>query len=1235
MVKGQKEKLTREKRSPNQIASAKGKKRPKEENEGVRKKRKEDRLRLKKGRKKESEVEAEERSESECKSSFTAEAIEGLIESARRKASEQEGREGPAEAPTSQSCHSRIRSAILGWEQSAGQQATIAQLQEVVCDVLEILHQDEKRSRFLPTAGKRTLFPLPVPGLTEDFKNSPAVLQALARSLNSLNGVGIGPAVNSNACAVRAMKRVDEALVGSPILNEKLPFEGFQEFFRTKNVDYQGEEVRLAKPLVWRALEPSLPNEVGKLDLRDFCTGGILDYIDRFEEFLLPPNEQILGKPPKVMVTDEEWKVVAKGLLEKGLCQAIPLSQVYHVQDSPLLNGMFAVGKQEYIGNVETCRLIMNLKPTNTICKSLTADTGTLPSINHLGSLVLDPDSVLVTSSEDIKCFFYLFRIPEAWKRFLVFAKQLPVELCPLELRSEPAFLAATVLPMGWLNSVGIAQHVHRNVVRQCMNKLPNQLGGECELRRDKVFSSSPNLFRIYLDNFDALSKVDRKTARMIEGEVSDEVVALRKAYEEVGLPRHPKKSVQQQVRAEVQGALIDGEKGIMCAKPSKVARYVRLALELIKRGSATQKELQVVGGGMVYVCMFKRPLMSALNLIWQKIISLEGSQAPRGEALGNGLLLELTRFLGLVPLAYSSFRSPFDEHVTASDASTTGGGATVSRGLTPYGSSASQGLVRGDVKEQHDFCQILCIGLFDGISGLRVSLDALGAPVAGHISVEKQPEARRVVESFFPDTVFVEDVELIDEQMVEHWALLFSVVGLVLIGAGPPCQGVSGLNSDRRGALRDHRSKLFSHVQRIKNLCKVKFRWAQVRSLAENVASMDASDCQVMNESYEEEPWLVNAGDVCLAARPRIYWVDWELMPADGVLLSLQPEHHLPLRGEAKLTGIIDQKKFLEPGWQVPDKRVLPTFTTSRPSQTPLRRPAGLSSCRAHERQRWEADLHRFPPYQYKDENTLFNKRRDHRVPSIAEREAILGFPVGYTRQCMSKSNHGSDQHRDCRLTLLGNSWSIPIVAWLLSNLLIVLGLIKPVSLQDILNKLTPGSDDWLPGLLLRPPLDASTKTLPPSSTLVQKICGLTSLTGEDVLLQSHTDVPVKFHRLRQSLPAKLWRWKVVAGWVWQGSEEHINVLELRSVLTTIRWRIERLGQQNLRCLHLVDSLVVLHALTRGRSSSRKLRRTLMRISSYLLLSGLQPLWGYVDTSQNPADKPSRRGVKKRWVKK
>ena len=87
-----------------------------------------------------------------------------------------------------------------------------------------------------------------------------------------------------------------------------------------------------------------------------------------------------------------------------------------------------------------------------------------------------------------------------------------------------------------------------------------------------------------------------------------------RQAYAEANLPRHPKKSVCQQTKAEVHGAIVDGVLGIAYPKPQKVGLYSGLALELLRRGVATQREMQVVCGGFVYFCLFRRPLLSALT---------------------------------------------------------------------------------------------------------------------------------------------------------------------------------------------------------------------------------------------------------------------------------------------------------------------------------------------------------------------------------------------------------------------------------------------------------------------------------------------------------------------------------------------------------------------------------------------------------------------------------------------
>lgn len=84
------------------------------------------------------------------------------------------------------------------------------------------------------------------------------------------------------------------------------------------------------------------------------------------------------------------------------------------------MNGLFAVGKNEFTmgedgSEFEVCRLIMNLVPTNGCCRSLAGDTSTLPSVIGMSSIALEDHQLLVTSSEDIRRFFYLFKTPPSW----------------------------------------------------------------------------------------------------------------------------------------------------------------------------------------------------------------------------------------------------------------------------------------------------------------------------------------------------------------------------------------------------------------------------------------------------------------------------------------------------------------------------------------------------------------------------------------------------------------------------------------------------------------------------------------------------------------------------------------------------------------------------------------------------------------------------------------------------
>lgn len=210
---------------------------------------------------------------------------------------------------------------------------------------------------------------------------------------------------------------------------------------------------------------------------------------------------------------------MCEGLLHLGVCKLIAKEDVHHVEGRPLLNGLFGVSKREFHEGWEVRRLIMNLIPCNRICRSMDGDVATLPSWAGMNALQLQPHEDLVISSEDVKCFFYIFRVPENWHRFLAFDKLVLAHLCPTP--HGQYYLCSAVLPMGFKNSVSLAQRVRRVIVQRALRSSQVPLGGESEVRKDRPFPSSANVFRVYLGNLDELKRVNRQMADMINGKVS------------------------------------------------------------------------------------------------------------------------------------------------------------------------------------------------------------------------------------------------------------------------------------------------------------------------------------------------------------------------------------------------------------------------------------------------------------------------------------------------------------------------------------------------------------------------------------------------------------------------------------------------------------------------------------------------------------------------------------------
>lgn len=297
---------------------------------------------------------------------------------------------------------------------------------------------------------------------------------------------------------------------------------------------------------------------------------------------------------------------------------------------------------------------------------------------------------------------------------------------------------------------------------------------------------------------------------------------------------------------------------------------------------------------------------------------------------------------------------------------------------------------------------------------------------------------------------------------------------------------------------------------------------------------------------------------------------------------------------------------------------------------------PLGCGSVAMMKKQGGPTTKYRYPPYQYRKKNLVTQPTGEMRLPTISEKEVIMGFPLGYTSPCRPKSLQVGRDYHDARHTLIGNTWNVSVVAWLMGNLFFPLRLSKISTVDQVVKQTSPGQGTDLRTYLQRPPIRRITSHSVPADTgaLAKKLASFVSIKGEDVLLQMASENSLRYHRLRASVPAKLWRWKVVAGWAWQHGAAHINELELRAVLTCLSWRLQRRRQKRCRFVHLVDSLVVLHCLSRGRSSSKKLRRVLSQINALILCADVHPVWAYVSTKQNPADRPSRK-VKKHATKK
>ena len=247
---------------------------------------------------------------------------------------------------------------------------------------------------------------------------------------------------------------------------------------------------------------------------------------------------------------------------------------------------------------------------------------------------------------------------------------------------------------------------------------------------------------------------------------------------------------------------------------------------------------LSILAGRWCFCMQFRRAASSVFTEVWSSI-----SHWKPCRFLAQPVALELLQAVFLGPLLETNLRAAPDLLVTASDASESGGGACAAAGLTTKGVDFALGLSAemnpGMPRNLTAKGGIVLISLFGGIEAGRRALDLLGVQPLRHVSAELDSASVRVAASVYPNVIHIRDVRELSRERLSK--LLGGVDPLfVLLVAGSPCQGLSGLNATKKG-FEDVRSALFFETVRIAKLIRQeKFEY---ELLNENAASMSQED--------------------------------------------------------------------------------------------------------------------------------------------------------------------------------------------------------------------------------------------------------------------------------------------------------------------------------------------------------------------------------------------------------
>ena len=282
-------------------------------------------------------------------------------------------------------------------------------------------------------------------------------------------------------------------------------------------------------------------------------------------------------------------------------------------------------------------------------------------------------------------------------------------------------------------------------------------------------------------------------------------------------------------------------------------------------------------------------------------------------------------------------------------------------------------------------------LSLFDGISCGMVALERALIPVERYVAYEIEPNAIKISRKNYPQIEHCGDVTTADFTQYR---------GFDLVIGGSPCQSLSIIQAHKRTNL-DGKSKLFFQFVRALEEVRPKY------FIFENVASMNYESKQIISELLGCHPTLINSNCFVAQDRPRYYWTNIDI------------EYFLPFASPTVLKDImqkdVPEKYFYDQPLENVDmtKKVCAHMVHNnlemhRRVYNPAYKVGCLTAVCGGNQQR----------------KVLDNGRARKLTP--VEYERLQGLPDNYTQGICDGQ----------RYKVIGNGWTVDVIAHILSNL-------------------------------------------------------------------------------------------------------------------------------------------------------------------------------------------------------